>query len=276
MSEGHEFLVHISINTGDLPGGEVDELRSAERRRAADLAAQGYLVALWRVRGQWANRGIWRARDRTELDGILASLPLHPYMTIEVDELLEHPSDPRRVRSSASAYSDILSPLPALSVRCRTPEDAAGLRVPSTSLDPLPDLTVVRRDVKAPISRTISTGIATVYRDVSANMIPPNLPISVEAALRVAIEKVEPELVGVPRVVTHSGARGARSALTRRVDAIVIDVGAATPTAAVVTSRDGTRAIVVRDEVRLTLSVPSATVEVAAASLEELCSSLSA
>lgn len=272
MSGWHEFLVQISINTGDLPAGEVEELRNAERLRAAELAAQGHVIALWRVSNRWANRGIWRARDRAELDGILASLPLRPYMMIEVEELLEHPSDPRLAGASPSTSSNALPPLPELVLRLRSSKTVSWGRAP-ISMDSLPDLTVIRRDEKVLTPSILGAGIVTVYRDVPVSVMPLDMS-SVETALRV-IDKVEPAFAGMPRMVTHSGAHGARGALTRCVDAIVLDVGGATPTAAVVTSGDGSRAIVVRDEVRLTLSVPDVPVEVVAACLGELCVSLS-
>ena len=90
-----EFLVHISIA---LPPGMPDDdrqrLYDAESRQAAALASAGQLVRLWRVPGRTANWGLWHARDATELHQALTSLPLWPYMDIEVTPLAEHPNDP--------------------------------------------------------------------------------------------------------------------------------------------------------------------------------------
>ncbi|MGE0406097.1 MAG: muconolactone Delta-isomerase family protein [Candidatus Korobacteraceae bacterium] len=89
-----EFLVHIEI--GKIDGGpEVEKsLREREGARAKELAASGVLSRLWRIPGQRANWGIWKANSVDELHTALSSLPLFPYMTIEVHPLATHPSDP--------------------------------------------------------------------------------------------------------------------------------------------------------------------------------------
>ena len=90
-----EFLVNINIA---LPPGmashERQELHAAEAVQAASLAAAGRLVRLWRIPGRTANWGLWRAADATELHDALTSLPLWPYMHIEVVPLARHPNDP--------------------------------------------------------------------------------------------------------------------------------------------------------------------------------------
>jgi len=90
-----EFLVSIRV---ELPAEFDDERRAAllaaEAARAAELAAAGRLVRLWRVPGRLANRGIWEAADATVLHAALTSLPLWPWMEIDVEPLACHPSDP--------------------------------------------------------------------------------------------------------------------------------------------------------------------------------------
>ena len=76
---------------------KVDELRSAEAVRAADLAKAGYLVRLWRPPlgpGEWRSIGLFRAADEAELREILASLPLHIWMQVTITPLNPHPNDP--------------------------------------------------------------------------------------------------------------------------------------------------------------------------------------
>ncbi|MST31460.1 muconolactone delta-isomerase [Acidimicrobiaceae bacterium USS-CC1] len=91
-----EWLVEIDI---DWPPGRGEQLRrelaEAEGRRARELASAGLLVRLWRVPGRWANVGLWRAEDATELHAALCSLPLHPWMQVTVTALAVHPSDPQ-------------------------------------------------------------------------------------------------------------------------------------------------------------------------------------
>jgi muconolactone D-isomerase len=90
-----EFLVHISIKLPtDMARGESEALFRAESERAAALAKSGLLVRLWRVPGRRANWGLWRAADATELHEALTSLPLWPYMHIDVTALAKHPNDP--------------------------------------------------------------------------------------------------------------------------------------------------------------------------------------
>lgn len=90
-----DFLVNISIELPpDVHTAEADALRHAEATRADQLAAEGRLVRLWRVPGEWANWGLWSAKDRVELETALQSLPLHPYMHIVIHPLDLHPSDP--------------------------------------------------------------------------------------------------------------------------------------------------------------------------------------
>jgi muconolactone D-isomerase len=87
-----EFLVTIEI---ELPVDSPDDLLRREAERARELAGKGLLVRLWRLPGRRANVGLWSAADATELHEALASLPLFPYMSIRVEALARHPSDPQ-------------------------------------------------------------------------------------------------------------------------------------------------------------------------------------
>ena len=90
-----DFLVHITIMLPPtMPRDERDALFTAESTRAATLAEVGRLVRLWRIPGRRANWGLWRAADATELHEALTSLPLWPYMEIDVTALATHPNDP--------------------------------------------------------------------------------------------------------------------------------------------------------------------------------------
>jgi muconolactone D-isomerase len=92
-----DFLVQIHVN---LPPGtdpsRRDELIAAEAVRAKELAAAGAIFRLWRIPGQWSNVGIWRASDATELHEALSSLPLYPWLQVDVTPLANHPNDPGR------------------------------------------------------------------------------------------------------------------------------------------------------------------------------------
>jgi muconolactone D-isomerase len=90
-----EFLVHIEIR--QQAHGEHDDiarLGDAERARAAELAREGRIRRLWRLPGRRGNWGLWEAPDATVLHEALASLPLYPWLDVEVIALARHPSDP--------------------------------------------------------------------------------------------------------------------------------------------------------------------------------------
>jgi len=92
-----EFLVHIEVRyPADGDRDELARLSAAETVRAKELAEAGTLRRLWRVPGRWANYGIWEAPDATSVDASLASLPMFPWLDIDVQPLAQHPRDPER------------------------------------------------------------------------------------------------------------------------------------------------------------------------------------
>jgi len=48
---------------------------------------------LWRIVGRYSNISIFDVGSNDELHDILSSLPLYPFMTIQVTPLATHPSD---------------------------------------------------------------------------------------------------------------------------------------------------------------------------------------
>ena len=95
-----EFLTTFTIT---VPTGTrtqaVDETRAKEAARARELADHGHLLRLWTLAGESRTLGLWRVRDETEMQAILKSLPLAPWMTVEVTPLSVHPNDPAAVRA---------------------------------------------------------------------------------------------------------------------------------------------------------------------------------
>ena len=93
-----EFLVDM-VTT--VPPGTSDEavadMRKREGVRAAELAAQGSLLRLWRpplAPGEWRTWGLFRADDGDALETVLASMPLRLWRRDTVTPLAPHPSDP--------------------------------------------------------------------------------------------------------------------------------------------------------------------------------------
>lgn len=91
-----EFLVRIQINwPDDAPAEERERIFAEELVAGQRLAHAGQLRRLWRIPGRWANWSLYQVADATELHAALTTLPLYPWMDIDVHPLAEHPNDPR-------------------------------------------------------------------------------------------------------------------------------------------------------------------------------------
>jgi muconolactone D-isomerase len=91
-----EFLINIKINwPADMDPEAKAKISVEERAHAATLAKKGHLVRMWRVMGRRENWALWRAADATEMHAIISSLPVWPYMDVNVIALAQHPVDPQ-------------------------------------------------------------------------------------------------------------------------------------------------------------------------------------
>jgi muconolactone D-isomerase len=87
------FHVEMTVNLPHgLPKLEADALKATEKVRARELQGSGKWRHLWRVAGQYANVSIFDVSGPGELHEILSTLPLFPFMQIEVKALCRHPS----------------------------------------------------------------------------------------------------------------------------------------------------------------------------------------
>lgn len=84
-----EFLVRVEV---ELPVDHPDEddLRAAELKRGRQLRDDGTLLRIWRLPARRANISLYQVRDATELHDVLTSLPLWPWMSVEVWPLARH------------------------------------------------------------------------------------------------------------------------------------------------------------------------------------------
>jgi muconolactone delta-isomerase len=93
-----DYLVDFILTVPAGAPASERELRAAgESARVAELAAQGHVLRVWKPlpdNGRARAIGLYRAADDGELDQILASLPLRPWMEISVTALAPHPNDP--------------------------------------------------------------------------------------------------------------------------------------------------------------------------------------
>jgi muconolactone delta-isomerase len=90
-----EFLTTFTVSIPQgTPARAVEDTEAREAQRTKELAGQGHLLRLWRLPGQGRALGLWRARDAEQMQGIVQSLPLDPWMTTQITPLTPHPSDP--------------------------------------------------------------------------------------------------------------------------------------------------------------------------------------
>jgi muconolactone D-isomerase len=101
-----DYLVDFTVTVPEgTPVSEVEERTAGEVTRVAELAAQGHALRVWRPLpddGRTRAVGLYRAADDSELQAILESLPLRPWMKISVTALAEHPNDPALSSAPAS------------------------------------------------------------------------------------------------------------------------------------------------------------------------------
>jgi muconolactone delta-isomerase len=91
-----EFIITIP---DDAPPAEVEQRLAGETTSVAELAAQGHVLRVWTPLpedGRQRALGLYWAASDQELEAILDSLPLRPWMQISVTALAEHPNDPAR------------------------------------------------------------------------------------------------------------------------------------------------------------------------------------
>ncbi|SDV47223.1 muconolactone Delta-isomerase [Chitinasiproducens palmae] len=87
----YHVSMHISIPDSVAPA-RVEEIKAAEKERAAEIQRAGKWPHLWRVTGQYANISIFNVESHDELHALLSSLPLFPFMSVTVTPLAQHPS----------------------------------------------------------------------------------------------------------------------------------------------------------------------------------------
>lgn len=122
-----EFLVEFEVNIpAGTPEAEVKRRQNAEAMAAADLAARGHILRIWKRSSKIL--GLYSTDDRPQLDAILAGLPLFDWMTINVTPLDPHPNDPAALRSSTSDLpTPRLTQVYRLEAALSTPADLGDL-----------------------------------------------------------------------------------------------------------------------------------------------------
>ena len=93
-----EYLVTMTTHVpAGTPEETVEQVRGREAARSRELAAQQYLLRLWRPPlrpGEWRTLGLFAASGDDQLQEVLASMPLRVWRSDEVTPLQPHPNDP--------------------------------------------------------------------------------------------------------------------------------------------------------------------------------------
>ncbi|EZP37479.1 muconolactone D-isomerase [Janthinobacterium sp. OK676] len=92
------MLFHVRMNVNlplSMPAEQAAQLKQTEKELAQRLQHEGKWRHLWRIAGQYANVSVFDVDSVDELHHLLTSLPLFPYMQIDVMPLCRHPSSVR-------------------------------------------------------------------------------------------------------------------------------------------------------------------------------------
>ena len=92
------MLFHVRMNVNlplNMPAEQAAQLKQTEKELAQRLQHEGKWRHLWRIAGQYANVSVFDVDSVDELHDLLTSLPLFPYMRVDVMPLCRHPSSVR-------------------------------------------------------------------------------------------------------------------------------------------------------------------------------------
>lgn len=85
------YLVAITVELPpEMPEAERAALLQRERERGLQLRSEGTIEDIWRLPGRLANVGVWSARNASEIDEAIGSLPVWPWTRVEVTPLADH------------------------------------------------------------------------------------------------------------------------------------------------------------------------------------------
>jgi muconolactone D-isomerase len=100
-----EFFVTLTTNPPEgTSAQQIEDAKSGEAVRAAELAAEGTVLRMWRPPlqpGEWKAAGLWQADSEEDLRKALSTLILYPWFSnIDIVVLSPHPNDPARTQGS--------------------------------------------------------------------------------------------------------------------------------------------------------------------------------
>ena len=87
------FMLRIDVSLPpEMPQADKDKLRERENARAMELINEGTMVRIWRIVGRIANFSLWETPTLEALHEKVSSLPMFPYMKVDVTPLINHPA----------------------------------------------------------------------------------------------------------------------------------------------------------------------------------------
>ncbi|MFZ6772144.1 muconolactone Delta-isomerase [Undibacterium sp. SXout7W] len=92
------MLFHVRMDVSlpvTMPEAQAAELKKTEKEIAQALQQSGKWRHLWRIAGQYANISVFDVESVDELHTLISTLPLFPYMQIQIMPLCRHPSSIR-------------------------------------------------------------------------------------------------------------------------------------------------------------------------------------
>jgi len=87
-----QFLLRIDVSLpADMPAEQLADLKARENARSMELVKAKTMRRVWRVVGRVANYSIWETESLEALHQAVGSMPMFPYMKIDVTPLIQHP-----------------------------------------------------------------------------------------------------------------------------------------------------------------------------------------
>lgn len=89
------MLFHVRMDVrlpATMPEDQAAALKKTEKEIAQALQDGGKWRHLWRIAGQYANISVFDVDSVEELHTLISTLPLFPYMEIQILPLCRHPS----------------------------------------------------------------------------------------------------------------------------------------------------------------------------------------
>jgi len=98
-----EFLARVEQHISpDMDPDRLAAVKAAEKVRAQELIDAGKMRRIWRLPGRRAVMALYDVDSIDELHDLISSLPLFPWMDVEITPLSHHALDPQPIAHEGS------------------------------------------------------------------------------------------------------------------------------------------------------------------------------